>query len=79
MAQALRERGVAPLVADLAADVGARAFYGALERWTSAADQRTFGEHALEVFGELKAAISELERTGGPAAETPSGTGSRTN
>jgi AcrR family transcriptional regulator len=61
MAQALRERGVSPLVADLAADVGARAFYGALERWTSAADQRTFGEHAREVFGELKAAISVLE------------------
>jgi AcrR family transcriptional regulator len=61
MAQALRERGVPPLVADLAADVGARAFYGALERWTSSADQRTLAEHAREIFGELKAAISVLE------------------
>jgi len=61
MAQALRERGVPPLVADLAAEVGARAFYGALERWTSAADQRTLIEHAREIFGELKAAISVLE------------------
>jgi len=61
MAQALRERGVPPLVADLAAEVGARAFYSALERWTSAADQRTLIEHAREIFGELKAAISVLE------------------
>jgi AcrR family transcriptional regulator len=61
MAQALRERGVSPLVADLAAEVGARAFYGALERWTSSADQRTLVEHAREIFGELKAAISVLE------------------
>jgi AcrR family transcriptional regulator len=61
MAQALRERGVPPLVADLAAEVGARAFYGALERWTSSADQRTLVDYAREIFGELKAAISVLE------------------
>jgi AcrR family transcriptional regulator len=61
MAQALRERGVSPLVADLAAEVGARAFYGAFERWTSSADQRTLAEHAREIFSELKAAISVLE------------------
>jgi hypothetical protein len=61
MAQALRERGVPPLVADLAAEVGARAFYGALEGWASSADQRTLTEHAREIFGELKAAISVLE------------------
>jgi AcrR family transcriptional regulator len=61
MTQALRERGVSPLVADLAAEVGARAFHGALERWTSAADQRTLAEHAREIFGELKAAISVLQ------------------
>jgi AcrR family transcriptional regulator len=61
MAHALRERGVPPLVADLAAEVGARAFYGALERWTSPADQRTLAEHAREILGELKAAISALE------------------
>jgi hypothetical protein len=61
MAQALRERGVSPLVADLAAEVGARAFYGALEGWASSADQRTLTEHARDIFGELKAAISVLE------------------
>jgi AcrR family transcriptional regulator len=63
MSEALRKRGVPELVADLAAEVGARAFYGAFEQWTSAtaADQRTLVEYAREMFAELKAAISVLE------------------
>lgn len=61
MAQALRARGVSELVADLAAELGARAFYGAFDRWTSSADPRTLGEYAREVFGELKTAVSVLE------------------
>jgi AcrR family transcriptional regulator len=61
MAQELRTRGVAELVADLAADLGVRAFYGAFDRWTSAADPRTLVDCAREVFGELKAAMSVLE------------------
>jgi AcrR family transcriptional regulator len=61
MAQELRTRGVAELVADLAADLGVRAFYGAFDRWTSPADPRTLVDCAREVFGELKAAMSVLE------------------
>ncbi len=61
MAQALRTRGVSELVADLAAEVGARAFYSAFDRWTSSADLRTLDDYAREVFGELKRAMSVLE------------------
>ncbi|MFF4803375.1 TetR/AcrR family transcriptional regulator [Streptomyces sp. NPDC001351] len=61
MAQALRARGISDLVADLAAELGARAFYGAFDRWTSSADPRTLVEYAREVFGELKTAVSILE------------------
>lgn len=61
MAQGLRARGVADLVADLAAELGTRAFYGAFDRWTSSADPRTLTEYAREVFGELKTAMSVLE------------------
>jgi AcrR family transcriptional regulator len=61
MAQALCTRGVSELVADLAAELGARAFYGAFDRWTSSADPRTLVEYAREVFGELKTAMSVLE------------------
>ncbi|RAG83843.1 TetR/AcrR family transcriptional regulator [Streptacidiphilus pinicola] len=61
MAQALRTRGVSDLIADLAAELGARAFYGAFDRWTSSADPRTLVEYAREVFGELKTAVSALE------------------
>ncbi|MFF3073396.1 TetR/AcrR family transcriptional regulator [Kitasatospora sp. NPDC057904] len=60
-AQALRTRGVSELVADLAAELGTRAFYGAFDRWTSSADQRTLVAYAREVFGELRTAVSVLE------------------
>ncbi|WP_333769423.1 TetR/AcrR family transcriptional regulator [Streptomyces sp. IBSBF 2435] len=61
LAQALRARGVPRLVADLAAELGARAFYGAFDRWISAADPRALVEYAREVFGELRTAVSVLE------------------
>ncbi|MFE3165315.1 TetR/AcrR family transcriptional regulator [Streptomyces sp. NPDC059224] len=61
VAQALRTRGVSELVAGLAAELGTRAFYGAFDQWTSAADPRTLVGHAREVFGELKTAMSVLE------------------
>ncbi len=61
MAQALRARGASELIADLAGELGARAFYGAFDRWTSSADPRTLVEYAREVFGELKTAMSVLE------------------
>lgn len=60
-AQALRTRDVSELVADLAAELGTRAFYGAFDRWTSAPDPRTLVEYAREVFSELKTAMSVLE------------------
>jgi AcrR family transcriptional regulator len=60
-AQALRTRGVSQLVADLAAELGTRAFHGAFDRWTSSADPKTLVEHVHEVFGELKTAMSALE------------------
>ncbi|MEU9385427.1 helix-turn-helix domain-containing protein [Streptomyces sp. NPDC048279] len=61
VAQALRARGVSELVADLAAELGTRAFYGAFDQWTSASDPRTLVAYAREVFGELKTAMSVLE------------------
>ncbi len=64
MAEALRKRGVSELVADLAAEVGTRAFYGAFERWTSSGesgDERTLVEYAREILAKLRAAISVLE------------------
>jgi AcrR family transcriptional regulator len=64
MAEALRKRGVSELVADLAAEVGTRAFYGAFERWTSSGesgDERTLVEYAREILAKLRAAISALE------------------
>lgn len=61
MTAALRERRVPELVAELAAELGTRAFYGAFDRWAVAEDQRTLVEHTREAFGELKVAMSELE------------------
>ncbi len=61
MAQGLHTRGVSQLLADLAAELGARAFYGAFDRWTSSTDPLTLVEYARKVFGELKIAISVLE------------------
>jgi AcrR family transcriptional regulator len=58
---ALRKRRVPELVADLAAELGTRAFYVAFERWVGSADERTLGDYAREAFGELKVAMSELE------------------
>lgn len=60
-ADALRSRGVPEFVADLAGELGTRSFYGAFDRWTSSADQRTLVEYVRVVFGELKAAMSVLE------------------
>lgn len=61
MAHALRTHGISELVADLAAELGTRAFYGAFDRWTSSADPRTLVEYVRVVFGELKTAMSVLE------------------
>lgn len=61
MAHALRTHGVSPLVADLAAELGTRAFYSAFDRWTSSTDPRTLVDYVRMEFAELKKAMSELE------------------
>jgi AcrR family transcriptional regulator len=61
MTAALRERRVPELVAELAAELGTRAFYGAFGRWAVAEDPRTLVEHTRQALGELKAAMAELE------------------
>ncbi|ACU73211.1 transcriptional regulator, TetR family [Catenulispora acidiphila DSM 44928] len=61
MARALRTHGVSELVADLAADLGVRAFYRAFDQWASSADSRTLVEYVPAVFSELKTAVSVLE------------------
>jgi AcrR family transcriptional regulator len=61
VASALRKRRVPELVADLAAELGARAFYAAFERWAGSADERTLVDYTREAYGELKVAMSELE------------------
>ena len=58
---ALRSRDVSQLGAELAAELGTRAFYSAFERWTSSPGPETLVEHVHETFGELKAALSVLE------------------
>jgi AcrR family transcriptional regulator len=61
MTEALRKRRVPELVAELAAELGTRAFYGAFERWATSADQRTLVDYSREMYAELRVAISELE------------------
>jgi len=46
--------------AELAGELGARAFYGAFDRWTSSTDPQTLAEIARELFSELKTAMSTL-------------------
>ncbi|MDE3093881.1 MAG: TetR/AcrR family transcriptional regulator [Acidobacteriota bacterium] len=60
-AEALRSRGVSQLGAEIAAELGTRAFYTAFERWTTSPGTKTLAEHAHEVFLELKAALAVLE------------------
>lgn len=64
MAQALQNRGVAHLTAEIAGDMGARVFSIAFRRWTAPLDQRPLAEHAREVFAELTTAISTLDQAG---------------
>ena len=61
MTSALCRRRVPELVADLAAELGTRAFYVAFERWVGSADERILVDYAREAFAELKVAMSELE------------------
>ena len=60
MTAALRERGVAGPSADLAADLGVRAFYQAFERWVEPGSRESYGELARRALDELRTAVATL-------------------
>jgi AcrR family transcriptional regulator len=57
LAETLRGRGVEPLTAGLAADVGVVVFRAAFERWIGADEDRTFGPLVRDTLDELAAVI----------------------
>ncbi|MDN3353744.1 hypothetical protein [Actinomadura sp. DC4] len=61
MAGALRKRGVSDLTASLAAELGARAFYQAFDRWSDPADEQTLADVARRTLDELRAAMAALD------------------
>jgi AcrR family transcriptional regulator len=58
LAEALQGRGVEPLSAQLAADVGVVVFRAAFERWTREDEHRDFGRLVRDTLDELTAVIS---------------------
>ncbi|HEX3490254.1 MAG TPA: helix-turn-helix domain-containing protein [Streptosporangiaceae bacterium] len=60
MTSGLRQRGVPDPAAGLAAELGARAFYGAFTRWVEPAGQQTFTELARQELDELRTAAATL-------------------
>jgi AcrR family transcriptional regulator len=60
MTEALRKRGVPDPAASLAAELGARAFYLAYDRWSDPAGQQPLTDLARQALGELRAAITTL-------------------
>jgi AcrR family transcriptional regulator len=60
MTEALRKRGVPDPAASLAAELGARAFYLAYDRWSDPAGQQPLTDLARQALGELRAAITAL-------------------
>jgi AcrR family transcriptional regulator len=60
MTEALRKRGVPDAAASLAAELGARAFYLAYDRWSDPACQQPLTDLAHQALGELRAAITAL-------------------
>ena len=57
---ALRERGVPEPTADLAAELGIRAFYRAFDRWTEPDNQRDLADLAEQALRELRSAAATL-------------------
>jgi hypothetical protein len=57
---ALAKRGVPDLTASLAADLGARAFGRAFERWIEPSSRRTLPELAREELQALRTATASL-------------------
>ncbi|WBO61528.1 TetR/AcrR family transcriptional regulator [Streptomyces camelliae] len=60
LAKALEERGVPDLTADLAADLGMRAFDNAFDQWVVPANERSLTDLARRAFDELRAAMAFL-------------------
>ncbi len=58
LAEALRERGVEPSSASLAADAGVAVFRTAFERWIGEAEERDFSRLVRDTLDELAAVIS---------------------
>jgi AcrR family transcriptional regulator len=57
MAEALRERGVEPVSARLAADAGVAVFRAAFERWIEEDERRDFGPLVRDTLGRLAAVV----------------------
>ncbi len=60
MTDALHARGVEEPTASLAAELGARAFYGAYEQWADPANQQTCAELARQALDRLRTAATAL-------------------
>ncbi len=60
MTEALRKRGVPDPAASLAAELGARAFYLAYDRWSGPACEQPLTDLARQELAELRAAITAL-------------------
>jgi AcrR family transcriptional regulator len=65
MAEALRDRGVEPVSASLAADAGVAVFRVAFERWIEEAERRDFGRLARDTLDTLTAVIAGRELLSG--------------
>jgi AcrR family transcriptional regulator len=61
MRQALTTRGVPELTADLAAELGTRALYRAVQRWVDPANQQTLTDLARQALDELRTAAAALD------------------
>ncbi|UQS21837.1 TetR/AcrR family transcriptional regulator [Amycolatopsis thermalba] len=60
MADALRERGVPDLTADLAAEIGYLAFRTSYARWIEPADEQDFAELTRRTLKELREALGAV-------------------
>jgi AcrR family transcriptional regulator len=65
MAEALRDRGVEPVSAGLAADAGVAVFRVAFERWIEEGERRDFGRLARDTLDTLTAVIAGRELLSG--------------
>ncbi len=60
IAKALVERGESPLTAELAADLGVRAYYLGFERWVQPKNKRSMTTLCRQALVEIRTAVSAL-------------------